>query len=70
MKIKYIILCFIILISTYAQDKSEIKSINNDYKKIEKSLKNKIQDLNSLYRQGDYIVKPEYLEWQVYFSML
>ena len=42
MKIKYIILCFIILISTYAQEKSEMKSINNDYKKIEKNLKNKI----------------------------
>ena len=67
---KYIILCFIILISAYAQEKPEVKNINNDYKIIEKKLKNRVKELNSLYKQGDYIVKPEYLEWQVYFSML
>ncbi len=38
------------------------------YQIIEKILKQKNKELKDLYLQGDYIVKPEYLEWQVFFT--
>ena len=51
-----------------------IKNINRgrpsdtSYKLIEQMLKKKNKELKDLYNQGDYIVKPEYLEWQIFFS--
>ncbi|MCP1222942.1 autotransporter domain-containing protein [Sebaldella sp. S0638] len=44
------------------------KSNDSNYKQIEKILNKKNKELKDLYLQGDYIVKPEYLEWQVFFS--
>ena len=44
------------------------KSNNENYKLIENILKQKNKELKDLYLQGDYIVKPEYLEWQIFFS--
>ena len=44
------------------------KSNEKNYKLIERILKQKNKELKDLYIQGDYIVKPEYLEWQVFFS--
>ena len=38
------------------------------YQTIERILKQKNKELKDLYQQGDYIVKPEYLEWQVFFT--
>ena len=38
------------------------------YDKIEEILKTKNKELADLYNQSDYIVKPEYLEWQVFFT--
>jgi hypothetical protein len=38
------------------------------YQTIERILKQKNKELKDLYLQGDYIVKPEYLEWQVFFT--
>ncbi len=44
------------------------KSNSNNYKLIENILKQKNKELKDLYKQGDYVVKPEYLEWQIFFS--
>ena len=44
------------------------KSNNKNFKLIENVLKQKNKELKDLYLQGDYIVKPEYLEWQIFFS--
>ncbi len=44
------------------------KSNDSNYKQIEKILNKKNKELKDLYLQGDYIVKPEYLEWQIFFS--
>ena len=44
------------------------RSNEENYKMIEKILKKRNEELKDLYLQGDYIVKPEYLEWQVFFS--
>ncbi|ACZ07201.1 Uncharacterized protein with a C-terminal OMP (outer membrane protein) domain [Sebaldella termitidis] len=38
------------------------------YQTIEKILNQKNKELKDLYLQGNYIVKPEYLEWQVFFT--
>ena len=38
------------------------------YKLIEKTLNDRNKELKDLYLQSDYIVKPEFLEWQVFFS--
>jgi hypothetical protein len=38
------------------------------YQVIERILKQKNKELKDLYLQGDYIVKPEYLEWQIFFT--
>ena len=47
--------------------KSE-KSNEENYKLIENILNKRNKELKDLYLQSDYIVKPEYLEWQVFFS--
>ena len=44
------------------------KSIKSDYELIEKILNKKNKELKDLYLQGDYIIKPEYLEWQIFFT--
>ena len=41
---------------------------DNSYKFIERILKQKNKELKDLYLQGDYIVKPEYLSFQIFFS--
>jgi hypothetical protein len=53
----------------YEQMLSETKTVDKlAYKQIEEILNKKNKELKDLYLQGDYIVKPEYLEWQVFFS--
>ena len=44
------------------------KSNKENYKLIERILNQRNKELKNLYKQNDYIVKPEYLEWQVFFS--
>ena len=44
------------------------KSNEKNYKLIQDVLNKRNQELKDLYMQGDYIVKPEYLEWQIFFS--
>jgi hypothetical protein len=44
------------------------KSNNDSYKLIERLLAQKNKELKDLYAQGDYIIKPEYLEWQIFAS--
>ena len=44
------------------------KSNNKNYQIIEQVLNKKNKELKDLYIQSDYIIKPEYLEWQVFFS--
>ena len=44
------------------------KSNNENYSLIEKVLNDRNKELKDLYLQGDYVVKPEYLEWQIFFS--
>ena len=44
------------------------KSNEENYKLIEKVLNKRNKELKDLYKQSDYIVKPEYLEWQIFFS--
>ena len=44
------------------------KSNKENYKLIEDILNLRNKELKDLYTQGDYIIKPEYLEWQIFFS--
>ena len=44
------------------------KSNEENYKLIERVLNQRNKELKDLYVQSDYIVKPEYLEWQIFFS--
>ena len=44
------------------------KSNSDNYKLIEKVLNQRNKELKDLYMQSDYIVKPEYLEWQIFFT--
>ena len=44
------------------------KSNEKNYKLIEEILNKRNKELKDLYAQSDYIVKPEYLEWQVFAS--
>ena len=44
------------------------KSNEKNYKLIQDILDKRNEELKDLYAQGDYIVKPEYLEWQIFFS--
>ena len=44
------------------------KSNEKNYKLIEDVLNKRNKELKDLSLQGDYIVKPEYLEWQIFFS--
>ena len=43
-------------------------SNSTNYQLIENVLNKRNKELKDLYKQSDYIVKPEYLEWQVFFS--
>ena len=44
------------------------KSNEENYSVLDKTLEKRNKELKDLYNQSDYIVKPEYLEWQVFFS--
>ncbi|MCP1222978.1 autotransporter domain-containing protein [Sebaldella sp. S0638] len=44
------------------------KSNVKNYDVLEKILEKRNKELKDLYLQSDYIVKPEYLEWQIFFS--
>ena len=44
------------------------KPNQKNYQIIEQILKKRNKELKDLYVQGDYIVKPEYLEWQIFAS--
>ena len=39
-----------------------------NYKLIERALNERNKELKDLYLESEYIVKPEYLEWQIFFS--
>ncbi|WP_435307854.1 autotransporter domain-containing protein [Sebaldella termitidis] len=41
---------------------------SKQYKVLEDILRERSKELKDLYLQSDYIVKPEYLEWQIFFS--
>ncbi|MCP1226046.1 autotransporter domain-containing protein [Sebaldella sp. S0638] len=45
------------------------KSNSKNYKLIENILNKRNKELKDLYAQNDYVIKPEYLEWQVFFSL-
>ena len=38
------------------------------YQSLENILKKKNKELKDLYSQGNYVIKPEYLEWQIFFT--
>ena len=77
-------LLFLIAVSSLLSAQSTINSISDhnklynvmtedltyqkNYEIIEKILTAKNKELKDLYKQSDYIVKPEYLEWQVFFT--
>jgi uncharacterized protein with beta-barrel porin domain len=44
------------------------RSNKGNYKLIEKILKNKNNELQDLYLQNDFVIMPEFLEWQIYFT--
>ena len=44
------------------------KSNKENYQLIERILNQKNKELKDLYLQGEYIIKPEYLEWQLFFN--
>ena len=44
------------------------KSNQKNYQIIERILKQRNKELQDLYLQGNYVVKPEYLEWQIFFT--
>ncbi len=44
------------------------ESTQKNYEFIENILNQRNKELKDLYKQSDYIVKPEYLEWQIFFS--
>ena len=44
------------------------KSNESKNKLIESIIKKRNKELKDLYAQSDYIVKPEYLEWQIFAS--
>ena len=43
-------------------------SNDKNHKLIEKILKDRNKELKDLYLQSDYVIKPEYLEWQIFMS--
>ena len=66
------IILYIILIQfTCSQSIADAdkKNYENKYKLVEQLLKEKQKELEDLYEQGDFIVKPEYLSYQVFFSV-
>lgn len=44
------------------------KSNKDNYELLEAVLKQKNKELKDLYTQGNYVMKPEYLEWQIFIS--
>ncbi len=55
-------------IITDVEEKVSSKVINKKLKnkRLEKNHKEKTEELNNLYAQANFIVKPEYLEWQLF----
>ncbi len=53
--------------SMIKNEKSD-KTNEKNYRLIEETLKKRNKELQDLYLQGDYITKPEYLEWQIFFN--
>lgn len=49
---------------------TEGKSNESSYNLLTKVLVQRNKELKDLYTQSDYIIKPEYLEWQVFFNGL
>ena len=49
---------------------TEGKSNESSYNLLTRVLVQRNKELKDLYAQSDYIIKPEYLEWQVFFSGL
>ena len=45
------------------------KSKNSNYKLLERTLNQKNKELKDLYMQGNFVVKPEYLEWQIFYNL-
>jgi hypothetical protein len=56
------------LYNKMAKNLEQGKSNQKNYQIIERILKQRNKELSDLYIQGDYIVKPEYLEWQIFAS--
>ena len=44
------------------------KTNKENYQVIERILKKKNKELKDLYLQNDYVIKPEFLEWQIFFN--
>ncbi|MCP1224273.1 autotransporter domain-containing protein [Sebaldella sp. S0638] len=44
------------------------KSNDKAYQLLERTLNQRNKELKDLYLQSDFVVKPEYLEWQIFFS--
>lgn len=73
-----------VVVSTYSQSSSNVnsnkmydriignfetgKSNDANYKLLEGILNKRNKELKDLYLQSNYIVKPEYLEWQIFFT--
>ena len=56
------------LYSNMMKNLEQGKSNGKNYELIEKALNQRNKELKDLYLQSDYIVKPEYLEWQIFAS--
>ena len=56
------------LYTSITEKMSDKKTDKESYALIEKILKQKRNELENLYLQSDYIVKPEYLSYQIFFS--
>ena len=56
------------LYTSITEKMSDKKTDKESYALIEKILKQKRNELEDLYLQSDYIVKPEYLSYQIFFS--
>ena len=44
------------------------KSNDKAYQLLERTMNQRNKELKDLYLQSDFVIKPEYLEWQIFFS--
>ena len=56
------------LYNSMAKNIETAKSNGENYKLIERFFNKRKKDFKDLYKQNDYIVKPDNLEWQIFFS--